>query len=165
MFGYVVCLALLMESFPSGASQGYLKKLEKDYPERMKVCQRVYDTAGKHGIEPEILVSIAYQETAMRGWLVGGAGEKGPLQVIPKYSSKECKKNFKKCDWISEGAMILKRWLAIKKSLPKALIHYNAGNVPNRKARAYSRKIMKRIYKLRLIVRHASLQKEALLLH
>ena len=83
-----------MESFPSGASQGYLKKLEKDYPERMKVCQRVYDTAGKHGIEPEILVSIAYQETAMRGWLVGGAGEKGPLQVIPKYSSKECKKNW-----------------------------------------------------------------------
>ena len=165
MFSYIICVAALMESFPSGASQGYLKKLGNDYPERMNVCQRVYETAEKHEIEPEILVSIAYQETAMRGWLVGGAGEKGPLQVIPKYSSKKCKKNFKKCDWISEGAMIFKRWLAIKKSLPKALIHYNAGNISNRKARAYSRKIMKRIYKLRLIMKHASLQTKSQLLH
>jgi soluble lytic murein transglycosylase-like protein len=164
-YSYLLCMAVLAESFPGGASQGYLKKLEKDYDRRVETCVAVHDKAAERGLDPIIAVSVAYQETGHRGWLVGKANERGAMQVIPRYSSKECKRDLKRCDWIAEGITILKRWIAQKKSLGKALAHYNAGNKLNRRARAYSRKIQRRIYRLKIVLKHARKRIKPRLLH
>jgi len=148
-YNTLLCIVAMTELLPAGVSESYVDKVIPTYQERLGTCIEVANAAeiwGEGAIKPSQAVSIAYQETAFDGRLVGRAGERGPMQVLPAYTSKECKREGKRCDWVREGIKALLYWARRFPRTP--LCHYNGGNRCGKQARSYARAVRRRQHRI-----------------
>ncbi len=93
--------------------------------------------------EPPLTLAIAYEESRLKRDRVSKAGACGPMQVLPKFSRYSCRE-MQGDHGIDAGLETLDYWRRRSETLEQALAHYNGGNKPGRRARAYARRVMKR---------------------
>jgi len=103
-----------------------------------KACQympQIAKSAKKHGIKPEILVSLIFVESSFRRKAVSNKGACGLTQVMPEYTGKYSPVKKYSCDQLKDpytsiraGSKILRWWINYHGGdLKRALCSYNAG--------------------------------------
>lgn len=118
-----VCEALVIH-FASGTSSDELG-CEPD--ECRELCADLLDRAASVGLEgpvlDRVLVAMAIQETHFRPEAVGGIGERGVLQVTPRWHCEDVDD----CDYVAAGVRYLLGLLEEEPTMTEALARYNCG--------------------------------------
>lgn len=110
---------------PNQAKQdlSWEKMISKSIPSRMRACQQVASSAEKMGVDPYLMIALAFHESRFQGGLVSSAGAQGIMQV---------KKEFFHCPGCSEieyGIKAYQTWLmASQGDVCLALGRYTVGN-------------------------------------
>ena len=129
MFPILLCTALLA---PLNVNK---------YDLRLATCTRVATTAQSEGLDPALMVSIGWVESAMLPKVNSGKGAVGPLQVIPKYFCPKGK--LKGCDTVRAGMDAFKAWRKHFPKLEDTLCHYNGGWKCKAPSKWYARKVLR----------------------
>ena len=112
-------------------SQNSKRYMKERAPRALATCQLVAQRALKAGLDPVEIVAISWKESRHTRGLVGGAGEVGPLQAIPKYWARKRDK-----DHITAG---LRAWAYYRKKSAtpqEAAGKYNGGGTSSRYAQS-----------------------------
>ena len=154
MHATTLCLIALAEFFPANASVAYTDKQGEQYLDRFAVCIEIAHKAEASKVSPSLAVAIAVSESGLKHDAVGQVGERGPMQVIPKYACPKGKA--KGCDFVQAGINTIKYWQGRYKKLTEVLCHYNAGNVCNKRSRAYARRVIRRRHRYKTQMKFVS---------
>ena len=152
MDSMILCMAITLAS-----STGDVPMYESQVKMACKHAGDVVKHAESNGIEPSVLASLIFVESAWRPTVVSRAGACGLTQVIPRFVKETCSDLKRPKVAIRVGAKLLRYWLnhAEKKWPSKAkkaaLACYNAGwaCLNSRKARYYSSAVLKLERKLK----------------
>jgi len=88
----------------------------------VEVCEDIAGRAEARGVPPRLAISLAWTESRWQDEVEGAVGERGPLQVTPRYHCDDVND----CDYIDAGLRSLGRYLA-EHDVPTALCIYNTG--------------------------------------
>ena len=124
---------------------------DNDRANRTAVCIHVGKAALDADLDPAVIISVAWYESALNPRAVSSAGAVGPLQVLPRYFCP--RKRVKGCDLTQAGIRAFKAWKKRYPVLKDTLCHYNSGNVCNKKSRRYASLVIRLSKKLRRGVR------------
>lgn len=111
------------------------------------------DTARQHGLEPNLLAAVAWQESRGRMGAVSVKGARGVMQLMPTTAAELGVRSDDLADNLRGGALYLRRQIDRFGSIPLALAAYNAGPgavlryggiPPYRETRDYVARIMGR---------------------
>ena len=131
-------------------TQGYEGGYESRIESMQSVCERVAITAESRGMDSYIAMAMAWEESRFRDDLTSSEGAVGPMQVIPRFTCPDRKKEG--CDLVDAGVSTYQMLLEVHKRRAEALCHYNSGNRCNSHSRAYASRVIKRADKLKRIV-------------
>lgn len=119
-----VCSVLLTSRSPA-LDEGYA------------TCLELASQAKQWGLDPALVVSLAYYESKLSDHAVSHAGARGPLQVMPlmcrawaqngspgAYGGNPTREG---CDLVAAGLWTLQRWLEQSESRWMAICRYAAG--------------------------------------
>ena len=137
-----------------------------DYKNK-KACQympQIIESAEKHEIKPEVLVSLIFVESSFRRKAVSNKGACGLTQVMPKYTGKHSPVRKYSCDQLKSpytsiraGSKILRWWINYHDGdLKRALCSYNAGfrcGNKRKKVSKYGMKYAKKVLKYTKILK------------
>jgi len=107
-----------------------------------KYAEEIRKTALRHGVDPQLVRAVIYQESRFRPDVVGDRGEVGLMQVLPSGAVADWARlhgrevpshaslmrvdlNLEIGVWYLARA--LARWSAYRERIPLALVQYNAG--------------------------------------
>lgn len=85
------------------------------------------ETARRHGLEPNLLAAVAWQESRGRMSAVSVKGARGVMQLMPATAAELGVRADDLADNIRGGALYLRRQIDRFGSIPLALAAYNAG--------------------------------------
>ena len=88
-------------------------------------CQAIAKRASAEGLDPHLMISIAYAESRFRAHRVSRVGAAGPMQVLPQYWCPRGRVNG--CDLVGAGFKAFRAWRARSSGVREALCKYNAG--------------------------------------
>lgn len=111
-------------------------------PDDTRYAEEIRAAAARHGVDPRLVRSVIWRESRFRAGAVGGQGEIGLMQLLPKgavaeyfrvhrkppMSRKELfevRNNLEIGCWYLGTA--LRRWKNADHSVERALVQYNAG--------------------------------------
>lgn len=101
---------------------------------RFSTCLDVADGAASAGVPVELALAFAAVETKFRADRIGGAGEIGPLQALPRYYCPDGIRDG--CDALDAGLRALSarldRW---PDDWTEVAARYNGGNTPPARSR------------------------------
>lgn len=107
-----------------------------------KFAEEIRDAASRHGVDPQLVRAVIFEESRFRPDAIGSKGEVGLMQIMPSGSVAEwARRNRRKRPTHSALmrvdlnleigvwylARALKRWSAYRECIPLALVQYNAG--------------------------------------
>ena len=92
--------------------------------------------------DPALVLAISWEESRLDRGVVSRVGACGPMQVLPKYSRFDCKELAGDLGVLG-GWEALEYWRGRSRTLEQALAHYNGGNKPGKRARAYAKRVLK----------------------
>ena len=107
-----------------------------------KFADEIRDAASRHGVDPQLVRAVIFEESRFRPDAIGSKGEVGLMQIMPSGSVAEwARRNGRKRPTHSSLmrvdlnleigvwylARALKRWTGYRECVPLALIQYNAG--------------------------------------
>ena len=119
--------------------------------EQASVCERIVAAAENNQVDAELLVSLAWHESAMHTTAYNHrSGAVGPLQILPKYWCKN--KTTKNCNLIQAGVDALKAWQKVSSSDVMAICKYNSGNICRRRSKRWAKLVVKVSRRIRKIV-------------
>lgn len=102
---------------------GWEKIIAQSIPSRMRVCQQVAFSADRMGVDPNLMIAIAFYESKFERGLISSAGAVGVMQVKKKFV--DCQG----CNEIEYGIKAYQIWLAKSEGdVCLALGRYAVGN-------------------------------------
>ena len=102
---------------------GWEKILAKSIPSRMRACQQVASTAERMGVDPNLMIAIAFYESKFERGLISSVGAEGIMQVKKQFV--DCQG----CDEIEYGIKAYQTWLTTSQGdVCLALGRYAVGN-------------------------------------
>jgi hypothetical protein len=117
MTGLLLCLALLTD--PGLPSDAKIRGCGFAWP--------VAEAAEIYPLPPDVLLAQGQIESGWKPWLVGGSGERGAWQCLPRYSALSGAQLARPVPGMWEGARHLAYRLRESGDLRLALAAYNAG--------------------------------------
>lgn len=117
MTGLLLCLALLID--PGLSSDAKIRGCGFAWP--------VAEASEIYPVPPVVLLAQGSVESGWKAWLVGGSGERGAWQVLPRYSALSAADLARPVPGMWEGARMLAYRLRESGDLRLALAAYNAG--------------------------------------
>ncbi len=134
MIAFMICTTIVgMYRFP-------------DKSEAYDVCEMVVWEAEAQGVDPTLVVALAFHESGLRRFVVSRVGAIGPLQVMPRYYPKDVPRNTR--GQIKAGVQILKLRLKKSRDVIRAVAMYNGGNKPGERSFRWARSVMRLSKKL-----------------
>ena len=112
---------------------------EKAKQKKAAVCQTLYELAAVDGLDPVLIVSIAWHESAFRRRAKSTKGAIGLLQVLPRYFCPQ--RRAKNCDTTKAGFKAFRAWSKLSRNRCLTLCKYNGGHRCGRAARGYARRV------------------------
>lgn len=111
-------------------------------PDDTRYAEDIRQAAGRHGVDPQLVRALIWKESRFRAHAVGGKGEIGLMQLLPKGAVAEyarvhrvppksrrelfeVRNNLEVGCWYLGAA--LRRWRGADRSVERALVQYNAG--------------------------------------
>ena len=76
-----VVMGMIFNPTQSKQDLGWEKIVAKSIPSRMQQCLKVASSAEKMGVDPHLMIAIAYYESRFETGLTSSAGAKGVMQV------------------------------------------------------------------------------------
>ena len=121
---FLLCLAIL-----SGSFSGVAKISKANISTVCSNTKYIIEAGDKYDIDPTVLAALIWVESRWQKNAISSAKACGLTQVLPKYSSKNCRQLRDPKTSIYTGAYFLNKWQKKrKKSLKEALACYNVGN-------------------------------------
>ena len=109
--------------------------------DRLPVCADLAERAVRSGLDPALMVSIAWVESRFDGKAVSRAGAVGIMQVLPRYFCP--KRRARGCDLVAAGLDAFARWRRNSRTVFETLCRYNAGWRCGRRGRYYARSVLR----------------------
>lgn len=132
---YPVLLALAVLAL-AGTEQGALRNLDAAAHSRAAI-----DAHAAYGIDPVLLVAVAWEESRFRADVVSRVGACGALGVVPRFvRGVSCADLGDVGVAYLTGARVLWRWREFCEVAPP-LACYNGGEAPGRAARQYAARV------------------------
>jgi hypothetical protein len=118
-----VVMGMIFNPTQSKQDLGWEKIVAKSIPSRMQQCLKVASSAEKMGVDPHLMIAIAYYESRFETGLTSSAGAKGVMQVKKQFF--DCKD----CSEIEYGIKAFQVWLDVSQGdTCLALGRYAVGN-------------------------------------
>ena len=93
------------------------------------LAPHVAEASESHGHDPRVVMAIGWVETRWKPWLIGSSGERGALQVLPRFSGLRPAELSQASVGVWAGAGALARWRKrASGNLRRSVQAYNAGN-------------------------------------
>ena len=110
--------------------------------ERSQNCMRLARAAASVGLDPALVISVAYVESGFKSTAVSSVGAVGMLQILPRYFCPGGKREG--CDTVCGGFRALRAWVVDNpKGIRLGLCHYNCGNRCFRSGLKYADRILR----------------------
>lgn len=135
-----LCLIVVMTIYPRLSPPQI-----SEFRESLNVCEEVAEASLKAGVNEQLALAVAVEETRLRHLHNKKSGARGPLQALPKYW---CPKKGK-CDYVEAGVDALKYYLEDSPSERKAVERF-AGQ--GKRARDYAERVMRRLKTIRALI-------------
>lgn len=127
-----------------------------DWETRRDNCLTVIEEAHKQGVDPFLMLGVAWEESRLFSDRVSSAGAQGILQVTRHWCED---KNIKSCDLTHAGVRAIRLLRTCKRinwddytckrarkrpqPWPKVLCHYNAGNKCGPRSHSYAKEVLR----------------------
>lgn len=119
------------------------------------LAPEIVESAARERLDPLVITAVAWKESNFSSDKIGGSGECGPMQVLPRVTKPRMTcQELQGPGGVAAGANALRRWLKSYPSLSLALEHYNCGYRDLPKCGRYSRNVTKRVSALRRALRN-----------
>lgn len=126
----LISVNTIAEQYSSPSAQR--RYLTRYAPQAHLTCTRVAQRAHEQETDIYEAISISWKESYHRSQMIGGAGERGPLQAIPKYWARSHDQ-----DYIDAGLRAWRFYRSRSGSTQEAAGRYNGAG----RSSAYARKV------------------------
>jgi len=115
---------------------------------KIRLCEKIGAKALAAGLDPSIIIAVAWRESAISYVTNKRSGATGPLQILPRYWCRRGRT--KGCDLIAAGLQAFKIF-SKRRSLRETLCRYSSGRSCRevRGARRYAGAVFRTLRKIR----------------